>query len=97
MTVGAALVSLYGIYEYVFGLTETIWQDTEMFENISGRVVSTFGNPNVLAEYLLLTIPIALSLVFAAKKGWEKFSYFSVFGIAMICIVLTWSRAPGSV
>jgi|LSQX01.3.fsa_nt_gb O-antigen ligase len=89
---GSALVSLYGIYEYIFGLTETTWQDTEMFENISGRVVSTFGNPNVLAEYLLLTIPIAISLVFAAKKGREKISYFSVFGLAMVCLVLTWSR-----
>lgn len=89
---GSALVSLYGVYEYLFGLTETIWQDTEMFENISGRVVSTFGNPNVLAEYLLLTIPIALSLVFAAKKGWKKLASFGVFGVGMICLALTWSR-----
>ncbi len=90
--IGGAAVSLYGIYQYLFGLTETTWQDTEMFENISGRVVSTFGNPNVLAEYLLLIIPLTASLVFVSKNMTGKAACLACLAAGAGCLVLTFSR-----
>ena len=89
---GGAAVSAYGIYEYIFGLTEKTWQDTEMFENISGRVVSTFGNPNVLAEYFLLVLPFAASLALTSRGWLKKLAWIGCFGIGGLCLILTWSR-----
>ena len=51
------LVSLYGIYQYVFGTLMKTWLDEEMFSFISTRVISTFGNPNVLGEFLVMSVP----------------------------------------
>ncbi|UKI36564.1 MAG: hypothetical protein L6V93_22305 [Clostridiales bacterium] len=39
-----------------------------MFTDIQTRVVSTFGNPNVLGEYLLLMIPAVCAFVWNAPK-----------------------------
>ncbi len=87
------LVSLYGIYQYLFGFAEgSVWIDTGMFEDISTRVVSTFENPNVLGEYLLLIIPIILAFLFSSKKCLAKLSLLSVLAISVLCMVFTFSR-----
>ena len=67
------IVSLYGIYQYVFAGTfaSSSFVDKEMFQDITTRVNGTFDNPNVMGEYLLLIIPIALTYLFN-WKGWFK-------------------------
>lgn len=63
-------VAAYGIYQHIFGFAGgTVWTDTDMFSDIETRVVSTFENPNVLGEYLLLLIPVGLAVVWGAKKA----------------------------
>ena len=89
---GGTLVSLYGVYQYLTGRTETTWQDTEMFGDIAGRVVSTFNNPNVLAEYLLLVIPLIAALMFASRGTLKKTFWLVCVGAGAACLVLTWSR-----
>ncbi|MFA6948969.1 MAG: O-antigen ligase family protein [Eubacteriales bacterium] len=89
---GGLFVSLYGIYENYFGLAQTTWQDEEMFEDISGRVVSTFGNPNVLAEYLIMLLPIALAALLLSKSAKSGVPRFVIFGAVSLCLVFTWSR-----
>lgn len=88
----SALVSLYGIYQYVTGNVNTTWQDEEMFSDISGRVVSLFGNPNVLAEYLLMTIPFAVALLFMARRPLPRLAAAVVSAAGLVCLVVTWSR-----
>lgn len=85
-------VSAYGIYQYVFGTSATTWQDTDMFSDISGRVVSTFENPNVLAEYLIMLLPLAFALILTDKK--RKSGAFSLvcFAAGAVCLIFTWSR-----
>lgn len=92
MISSAAIVALYGIFENFFGTAITIWQDEDMFGDIAGRVISTFGNPNVLGEYLLMVIPFALSMIIAAKKNSGKFASLFVFAACCLCLVYTWSR-----
>lgn len=86
------LVSLYGIYQYFFGGANTTWQDEEMFTEISGRVVSTLENPNVLAEYLIMLLPVAVALFFTARGKRERIGALAAGAAGLGCLIYTWSR-----
>ncbi|MEA4972561.1 MAG: O-antigen ligase family protein [Candidatus Metalachnospira sp.] len=87
------LISLYGFYQYLNpSKFSGSWIDTEMFSDIGFRVYSTLGNPNVLGEYLLLTIPLAVSFFFSVKGVLKKSFFVIVGGIQMLCLILTYSR-----
>lgn len=87
------LCALYGVMQNFLGFVSTdSWVDKNMFENIRIRVYSTFDNPNVLGEYLVLLIPLTLALVARSKKTAHKLIYFAVLCIMAMCLVFTWSR-----
>ncbi len=92
MVLSGALVSLYGIYQQLTGNVDTRWQDTSMFEDISGRAVSTLANPNVLGEYLILLIPIAIALIFIKRGGLNKLVFAGTLGVMALCLIYTYSR-----
>lgn len=86
-------VALYGIYQHIFGFAEgTTWTDTDMFEDIATRVISTFGNPNVLGEYLLLLIPIGAGYILARPSSFNKLVSLAVTALLSLCMVYTYSR-----
>jgi O-antigen ligase len=91
--VGTA-VSLFGIYQYFYydpGSAGT-WIDSDMFSEITNRVYSTLGNPNVLGEYLLLITPFAFACVLTAKTWPKKFLYLLMTGAMLLCMLFTTSR-----
>jgi len=92
--IAATLCALYGIFVYYTGggYSSQAWLDSEMFESISGRAVSTLENPNMLGEYLILIIPIAVSMFVGRGEGLRKSSAFLCIGIMGVCLILTWSR-----
>lgn len=94
--VGAMLsctvVACYGIVQNFFGLAETTWQDADMFSSIKGRVVSTFENPNVLAEYLIMLLPIMLAAFIVTKSLKGKAFVFLCGALSGGCLIYTWSR-----
>lgn len=93
MLLGGVFVALYGIYQHIFGFDGgTTWTDTEMFEDIATRVVSTFGNPNVLGEYLLLLIPVCAGYILSEKKFYNKSAFLVITGLLSLCMVFTYSR-----
>ena len=93
MLFAGVIVAVYGIYQHIFGFAEgTTWTDTEMFEDIKTRVVSTFGNPNVLGEYLLLLIPVCAGYIFSRPKMVNKFVSLAAAGVLSLCMVYTYSR-----
>lgn len=92
IAVAATGESLIGILQYLRGDLETKWIDTNMFTDISGRITSTLENPNVLAEYIILTLPVLIALLFSAKGFRQKFFAFLVCGVSAACLLLTWSR-----
>ena len=63
-----------------------------MFSDISGRVVSTFENPNVLAEYLIMVLPIAAAGFFTAKSASQRLLFLFAGGTVGACLIFTWSR-----
>jgi O-antigen ligase len=86
------IVALYGIYQYVFGFAEgTIWTDNDMF-NIKTRVVSTFSNPNVLGEYLLLLLPISMGYILSRKNYHGKAFNLIATALLGLCMIFTYSR-----
>ena len=86
------LVALYGVYENFFGAINTTWQDEDMFEDIRGRVVSTFENPNVLAEYLIMTLMFTAVMFLISKNIGKKLMFLVMTGTGAACLVFTWSR-----
>ncbi|MBE6625711.1 MAG: hypothetical protein E7628_00810 [Ruminococcaceae bacterium] len=90
----ATAVALYGMAMYFLGLgyTSKAWLDSEMFDGISGRAIATLGNPNVLGEYLILIIPIAVAMIFGFGEGLRRLPAVFCTGILGACLILTWSR-----
>jgi len=87
------LVSAFGIFQNFFGDNlGHAWLDEEMFEDISVRVYSTLGNPNVLGEYLILAIPVALAMIWSCKGWLARLYYTGVLGAASLCLLFTQSR-----
>jgi len=58
----ALIVSLYGILEH-FGIDKDIW-----VQDVQNRVFSTLGQPNWLAAYLAILIPIAIAFIFSHPR-----------------------------
>jgi len=92
LAASSVVVSFYGLYQNFFGTPSAVWQDTAMFSEIKGRVVSTFANPNVLGEYLILIFPIILALMITAKRVNERFALLLAAAANCACLVFTWSR-----
>ncbi len=86
------VVSLYGLFQNFFGIADTTWHDTRLFEDITGRVVSTFENPNVLSEYLIMCIPIILAATMSYRAPKHRISLLCSLAASLGCLVYTWSR-----
>jgi len=88
------IVALYGIFQYFSGALSSAnaWLDSDMFEDIAGRAVSTLENPNMLAEYLILLIPLAAAQLLAGSGFSSRSIALLSCGVLGGCIVLTWSR-----
>ena len=87
-------VGLLGIYQKISGQTLIYWTDVEMFGEGGGRVTSTFENPNVLGEYLIMCIPIAIAL-FLVYKGFGK-RIGSLATIVALVLALVFSMSRGA-
>ena len=90
----ATLVALYGIFQYFFrtGYQSEAWVDSDMFSSITFRVPSTFQNPNMTGQYLLLMIPLGGACLLGAKEWDERILYLFCCGAMVVCMLLTFAR-----
>lgn len=81
------LVCFYGIIQ-ILKLDPIVWIDGGV-----QRIFSTLGQPNFLASYLLMTLPVSIYLIFEFRQRLLK--YFSLLVVIMhlVCIYFTYSRA----
>ncbi|HWR60016.1 MAG TPA: O-antigen ligase family protein [Clostridia bacterium] len=93
LVLSTTLTSLYGLYQLrTVGATSEAWVDTTLFEDIKARVGSTFENPNVLGEYLVLIIPVAIAMLWG-QRGWiSRLLTLGLTAIMLVCLVYTYSR-----
>ncbi len=93
LVIAATLVALYGLYQYKVGVEmEDKWVDAVNNPDVKTRVYSVFGNPNILAEYLIMIIPISAALFWYSKKIHKKTIFLITSLILTIALVLTLSR-----
>jgi len=85
-------VSLLAIAEFVLGKAASHWQDTAVFSTLSGRASSLWGNPNVLAEFLLIAFFVSLGSFFAQKSASQRFPLLIALFLNGAALVFTWSR-----
>lgn len=91
----AALLSVYGLYQYKIGVAPlATWEDPTL-EHQATRIYATFNNPNLFAAYLLPIVMVVGSLIFPnCKKNKWIFSIFLSFLSILLtgAIILTGSR-----
>lgn len=86
------LCAIYGIYQNFFAAPDTTWTDEDMFSEIETRVVSTFENPNVFGEYLILLLPIVITFLIISKTPNKKAFSFACLASGVMALIYTWSR-----
>lgn len=92
-SVSSGFVAVVGMVQFVTGSYKTTtWTDTNMFEDIQGRLVSTFENPNVFGEFLLLAIPVTFAVFLLSKSKIWKFLFAMILLVSCGCMILTYSR-----
>lgn len=86
------LAGFVGLYQYLSGHVDTTWTDTQLFEELTLRVYSTFENPNVYGEYLLLCLPMAAVMACISKRPLVKLFYAGTSVVLLANLALTYSR-----
>jgi len=79
------VVCIYGLIQ-ASGNDPFIW-----IESTKIRITSTFGQPNMLASYLLLVIPLNIYLLISNKKLVLKIIYFIILISQLLCLFFTYS------
>ncbi|MFO7611756.1 MAG: O-antigen ligase family protein [Clostridia bacterium] len=82
---------IIGVYQYLSGNIEIGWIDSEMFEGMV-RIYSTFENPNVYGEYLILVIPLCLALFFGSFRKIYKIFWMGTGILLAAALLMTMSR-----
>jgi hypothetical protein len=98
-TVGTVLaVSLYGVGQKYMGLPAYLTMNEEFAKGIPltlsalSRVSSTFGGHYDLAAFLVLTLPIVVSILFATRHLILKLLLVGVFALGFFVLFMTVSR-----
>lgn len=87
-TVSGLLVSLYGILQ-ILGIDFLVWPEDPL---VTRRTLSTFGQPNFLASWLLLVIPLSVYLIYKNKKVLTRLFYTLTLAAQLLCLFFTSSR-----
>jgi len=91
--VSASLTGLVGVYQVLTGYESSAsYLDMELHAAIRFRVTSTFGNTNVYATFLLLTIPIVAAGVVFFKNAFLKFCAAGATALLLGNLLLTYTR-----
>ncbi len=81
-------VAIYGFFQYI-GFDLFVWQEPVM----ASRVISSIGQPNFLASFLILTLFSSIALLFKFKGFYGRlFILINIF-FQLLAIYLTSSRA----
>lgn len=84
----AFIVAIYGILQ-ILGLDFIKWPEDPL---LTKRTLSSFGQPNFLASWLLLVIPLSAYLIYKSERVIYKFFFSLVFFAQLVCLFFTASR-----
>ena len=86
------ITALAGVLQYLLGFAPAKWLDASLLTVIPGRTVSFFENPNVLAEFLILGLPFAVTAVRLSRPGDRRMAHVLLVLLSLACLLFTWSR-----
>lgn len=98
LTVTALLVILYGIGQKYFGLPAFLTMNEEFAKGVVihlsplSRVSSTFGGQYDLAAYLVLVLPLLVSLFFGYRTWIARSVFFIIVSLGLFVLFMTVSR-----
>ncbi len=88
MVLSTSIVALYGVLQ-IMGFDFLDWPEQPY---LTGRTLSSLGQPNFLASFLLLGMPLTAYLMFLAKRFFVKSAYFILLVLQIACLFFTASR-----
>jgi len=89
LVISTTLVASYGLFQYLwFNPTAHFFLPSTV-----GRVGSTMGNANFLGKYLVLTLPLVMSLCLWVDSLKSKMFLLGCIFIGSACLVVTFTRA----
>ena len=91
--VPSVIVAFIGIAQYALGFAPSGWMDESMFGTITSRAVSLFNNPNILAVYLTMVFPFALTLTLRHNTAKLRTLGCIISAFIAVCTVFTYSRS----
>jgi len=86
--ISGSFVALYGILQ-ILNIDFFQWTESPF---ITHRTISSFGQPNFLASYLLLIIPLSVYLIINSRKLLRRFFYSLALTFQLLCLFFTSSR-----
>ena len=89
----AVIVAFIGIAQYGLDLAPSGWIDEGLFGGITSRAISLFNNPNILAVYLTMIFPFALTLTLGQNPPKMRALGCIVSAFIAVCTVFTYSRS----
>lgn len=93
-TAGLVIASGYAFVQRIQGVeVNPSYVDLTLNKDMPGRVYSMFENPNAFGEVLVLLIPLAVGLMFAAKSWKGRLLGFVGAGMGSVALIMTYSRA----
>ncbi len=93
LILSACLVSLHGVYQYIVGVPmDPAWVDKENYAELTTRAYSTFGNPNVMGEYLVVLTSLSVAMLWKAKGFFKKTFFLGTTLLLAVGLLTTGSR-----
>jgi len=83
----SSLVSIYAVAQH-FGIDAHLW-----VQDVQNRVFSTLGQPNWLAAYLALVLPLSAFYTLTSQKNSLRLLYFSHFNLLFLALLFTKSKS----
>jgi len=87
----AVFLSVFGFFKS-FGVNPFYWWDYPDLNQSGYRITSTFGNPDHLAGYMEMALPLILGLFLKDYKGGKRFLMIYLTIIISAALVMTLSR-----
>ncbi len=84
LTFGSVPVVFYGLVQAI-GSDPIVWQTDSL-----SPILSTLGRSNFVAAYLAILLPFCFYLVLQKPRAW---SLWIIFGLQIVCLLLTQARA----
>lgn len=86
------VIAVCGLWQNFFVDVELAYVDMSLFSDLGGRVYATWENPNMLAEYLVLILPLMLARLLQSNRLLRGFGNLLCLSAGALCLVYTWSR-----